>query len=167
MPVFSYLLSNLTSKGIMLSTGYFATVYGTLQAQERRESLTVKPESSGSSAGRAQSSSEAGGWSSTAHHRHDLDICSCCWINQTALYQLRLFSSQLKITSKHSLRQKSKSVPYGWERTRQGEYHSLIFRDAAEFSRHEGQQEIRVPKEMQQQLKFGIAQHLQNKTAPL
>lgn len=41
MPIFSYFLSNLTSKGIMLSTGYFATVYGTLQARERRKSLTV------------------------------------------------------------------------------------------------------------------------------
>lgn len=69
MPIFSYLLSNLTSKGAMLRTGYSATVYGTLQAWECRESLTVNPESSGSSAGRAHSSSEAGGWTCTAHHR--------------------------------------------------------------------------------------------------
>lgn len=41
MPIFSYILSNLTSKGITLSTGSFATVYGTLQARERRKSLTV------------------------------------------------------------------------------------------------------------------------------
>lgn len=41
VPIFSYILSNLTSKGIMLSTGSFATVYGTLQARERRKSLTV------------------------------------------------------------------------------------------------------------------------------
>lgn len=67
MPIFSYLLSNLTSKRIMLSTGYFATDMG--QAWEGRESLTANPESSGSSAGRAHSSSEAGGWTCTAHHR--------------------------------------------------------------------------------------------------
>lgn len=37
MSIFSYLLSNLTSKGIMLRIGYFATVYGTIQVRVKEK----------------------------------------------------------------------------------------------------------------------------------